>query len=216
MEEIERFRLSTRVLHWAIVIFTCLLGASGLCIYISQIGGWVGQGGYVGYIHRVCAILFVLSAVIYLVTNFKSSIKFLKEAFVWGLSDLGWALAAPDYYFGGDPEKMPPQEHINTGQKLYWLAVIIGVVVFLVTGILMWAFRDIVSESVFMWSLLIHDVAFIGAMVMVALHLYLGSIHPVMTESLKSMVTGKASIEYCEHHHGRWLRHELKKKESES
>jgi formate dehydrogenase subunit gamma len=34
--------------------------------------------------------------------------------------------------------------------------------------------------------------------------LYLGAIHPRMTESLKSMLKGKVSEEYAKSHHGKW------------
>ena len=39
---------------------------------------------------------------------------------------------------------------------------------------------------------------------MALLHLYLGAIHPRMTESLKSMITGKVSAEYAKSHHAKW------------
>jgi formate dehydrogenase subunit gamma len=35
-------------------------------------------------------------------------------------------------------------------------------------------------------------------------HIYLGVFHPMMTEALKSMVSGKISIEYAKEHHGKW------------
>ena len=49
-----------------------------------------------------------------------------------------------------------------------------------------------VSPIVFQWSLLIHDIAFIGAVCMFLLHVQLAIFHPRMDESLLSMIDGKA------------------------
>jgi len=56
-----------------------------------------------------------------------------------------------------------------------------------------------------LWATIIHDLCFIVAGAMTLVHLYLGAIHPRMTESLKSMLKGKVSIEYAKSHHAKWL-----------
>ena len=45
---------------------------------------------------------------------------------------------------------------------------------------------------------------------MLVVHVYLGAMHPKMTESLKSMITGKASVEYVQSHHGKWYEERMK------
>jgi formate dehydrogenase subunit gamma len=99
---------------------------------------------------------------------------------------------------------MPPQGHINTGQKM-WQAVILGTgVVFLVTGAIMWFARGNVSAGVFQWCMIIHGIAFIVALAMLFVHIYLGALHPRMSESFRSMLSGKISPTYAKHHYGKW------------
>ena len=107
---------------------------------------------------------------------------------------------------------MPPQGHINTGQKIWQMIVIMTWVAFLVTGSIMWFFKDKVTPNIFQWSLIIHDIAFLVGLIMLLVHIYLGVIHPRMTESMRSMINGKISSHYAEHHYGKWY-HELIEKQ---
>jgi len=109
-----------------------------------------------------------------------------------------------DYYFGGDPSRMPPQGHINSGQKLWCLTILVSGVVFVVTGIIMWGFKGTVSPGVFQWTVFAHDVAFIAAGSFFLIHFHLSVLHPRMSESLRSMIKGKISREYAESHYGKW------------
>jgi len=203
MEELERFRLSTRLLHWTVTLSALILALTGILLWVPAWGG-VTMDGWSRLVHRIAAVVFMAAPILYALFNWRPSWNFIKEAFTWGKEDIGWLKAAPDYYFGGEESKMPPQGHINTGQKMYQLISIGCSVIFFVTGVLMWFFRDILPPGVFAWSVIAHDVAFVLGGVMLLLHIYLGAIHPRMTESFKSMVTGKASVEYAKSHLGKW------------
>lgn len=203
MREVERFRLSTRWLHWVHAAAWLALAITGLFLWVPAFGG-VSVGGWSRLAHRVAAVVFMSTPLLYAAFNWWLPLRFMKEAQTWSKEDMEWLRAAPDYYFGGDERKMPPQEHINTGQKLFQLVTIITGAIFIETGILMWFFRDLLPRSVFQWAVVAHDVAFIAAAAMFLVHVYLSAIHPRMTESLKSMVTGKVSVEYMRSHHGRW------------
>ena len=84
-----------------------------------------------------------------------------------------------------------------------WVIVGFGIL-FLISGCLMWFFKGILPPGVFEWSVIAHDVAFILAFLMLLVHVYLGIIHPRMTESLRSMWDGKISKSYARHHYGKW------------
>jgi len=132
------------------------------------------------------------------------SLHFIKETLTWGKDDFTWVKAAPLYYFGGSEDKMPPQPHINTGQKM-WQFVVLGTgALFLVTGLIMWFLKGIVPAAVIQWCTIAHDLSFIAAFVMLLVHIYLGIIHPRMTESFRSMVDGKISVHYARSHYGKW------------
>lgn len=202
-QEVERFSLGARSLHWAIAISGLLLGLTGLCLYVPAFGV-VAQGGYTRVIHRVAAIIFILAPLIYWVWSPRSVVHFIKEAFAWGRDDWEWMKAAPDYYFGGEESKMPPQGHINGGQRLYQLVALVSGVALAVTGLIMWFGKGSVSSEAFIWLAFGHDVFFILFAAMTLLHMYLGAVHPYMTESLRSMITGVIPARFAKTHYGKW------------
>ena len=203
MQEIERFRKGTRCLHWMVTMSALVLALTGILLWVPAWGA-ATMDGWSRLVHRIAAVVFMASPIVYGLLNWKTSLNFVKEAFTWGKEDIEWLKAAPDYYFGGDENKMPPQGHINTGQKMYQLVSVICFVVFFITGLFMWFFRGLLGPGVFAWMTILHDVAFVLGGTMLLLHVYLGAIHPRMTEALKSMITGKSSVEYAKSHHGKW------------
>jgi formate dehydrogenase subunit gamma len=200
---VERFKLRSRWLHWIIVAAFLTLGITGLFLYVPQFGP-VAQDGFTRIIHRIAAVLFIAAPVLYFLISPRSTLHFLKEVFTWGSDDIKWLKAAPDYYFGGDESRMPPQGGMNTGQKLYALVVVVGGIGFLVTGLIMWLGKGSVSSGVFLGTVLLHDLLFIGVGSFMLVHFYLGVIHPRMTESMRSMINGKVTVEYAKSHHGKW------------
>ena len=200
---IERYTKKARWFHWIYVAVFLELVLSGLVIFVpwsslSIVGQWVRL------IHRIGAILMVAIPLIYAVLKPKQAYYFVIEAFQWGVDDLEWLKAAPNYYFGGDPRSMPPQGYVNSGMKLYRLAILIGGALFVITGFIMAFLKDIVPPVVFQWSLFVHDFTFIVALCMFFLHVQLGVFHPRMDESLLSIIDGKVSNAYASSHHGKW------------
>ena len=201
--EVEKFKLRTRWLHWIIVAAAFTLALTGLFLYVPQFGS-VAQDSYTRIIHRVAAVVFVAAPLLYFLIAPKPSLSFLKKVFTWGKDDVEWLKAAPDYYFGGEESKMPPQPEMNSGQKLFALVAVVSFIGFLITGILMWVYKGTISSSAFEASAFVHDVCFIIGGSMTLVHIYLGAIHPRMTEALRSMIGGKVSVEYAKSHHGKW------------
>ena len=200
---VERFKKRTVWFHWIHTAAFLVLLITGAMLFLPGLGA-PAAGGITRSIHRIAVVVFIGAPIVYFFLNPKMTLHFIKETFTWGKDDLQWVCRAPDYYFGGVEEKMPPQGHVNTGQKMWQLIVLITGVLFLISGILMWFFKDSLSPGVFQWSVIVHDVAFIVALLMLLVHVYLGVIHPRMTESLRSMWDGKISGTYARNHYGRW------------
>ena len=95
---------------------------------------------------------------------------------------------------------------MNSGQKLWGVVAFLSVIGFVVTGAVMWFAKNSIPAELFLWTTIIHDLCFIVSASMTLVHLYLGAIHPRMTESLKSMLKGKVSEEYAKSHHGKWYK----------
>lgn len=203
MQEVERYTPSARWFHWLIVAVFLELVLSGLLLFLPWFGPTM-VGALVRLIHRIGAVILVAAPILFTLFNPRRAWYFLKEAFTWGKEDLDWIKAAPGYYFGGNPRLMPPQGYINTGMKLYRLAILFGGAVFVITGLIMWFFKGILSPAVFQWSLFLHDLAFILAICMFLLHVQLGVFHPRMDESLLAIIDGKVSGVYAKSHHGKW------------
>lgn len=210
---VERFRKPTIWFHWIHTAAFLALIITGAIIFLSGIGG-AAAGGITRLIHRIAVVIFVVAPAVYFVSNPRLSLHFIKETLTWGKSDLDWLKAAPLYYFGGAEDKMPPQPHINTGQKM-WQFIILGTTaLFLITGFIMWFLKGIVPSAVVEWCIIVHDIAFLTALAMLLVHIYLGVLHPRMTESFSSMVDGKISVHYAKSHYGKWYDETSKKSEN--
>lgn len=200
---VERFKKRTIYLHWIHTAAFLVLLVTGAILFLPGIGG-PAAGGLTRLIHRIAVVFFVAIPVIYSVFNSRAALHFVKETLTWGKADMGWLKAAPFYYFGIADEKMPPQEHVNTGQKM-WQFIVLGTsVLFFVSGLIMWFFKGAVPASLFQWCVIAHDVAFLVAFLMLLVHIYTGSIHFRMTESLRSMWDGRISKKYAKSHYGKW------------
>jgi formate dehydrogenase subunit gamma len=211
--EVERYSRGARLFHWTITIAALALAVTGLILYVHPFGV-AAAGGYTRIIHRVAAIIFVASPLVFLMAKPRRSMQFVKEIFTWGKDDIEWLKAAPDYYFGGDERKMPPQPDMNSGQKLWAVVAFLSAIGFILTGALMWFFKASIPAELFQWAAIIHDLCFIVAGAMLLVHLYLGAVHPRMTESLKSMISGKLSVKFAKSHYGKWYEEKTKGSES--
>lgn len=202
-KEIIKYTTGVRVLHWVNAVTFVLLFLTGLFLFIPQLGP-LAAGGWTRIVHRVAAVFFVLVPVIFLFANWKASWHKIKVAFEWGTDDLGWLKAAPGYYFLGDEKSMPPQDEMNSGQKLWWLITLVSWVAFALTGLVMWAFKEIAPTEWLRWMVFLHDIAFIVAIPMLFVHIYLGVFHPMMKGAWGAIATGKVSAEYAKSHHAKW------------
>jgi formate dehydrogenase subunit gamma len=176
---------------------------TGLVLFIPQLG-FLAQDSVTRVIHRIGAVIFIVAPLVYIPMNWSATKRGIKEAFSWGASDIGWLKAAPTYYFLGDEKNMPPQGSMNTGQRLWWLIVLVSGVVFTVTGLIMWFAKTSAPAALLQWMVFLHDVAFILAGTMLLLHIYLGLFHPLMNEAWKSIYKGTISTEYAKKHHAKW------------
>jgi formate dehydrogenase subunit gamma len=200
---IERFKKRTIWFHWIHTLAFLILVVTGAILLVPGLGG-VAAGGVTRIIHRICIIFFVGVPVLYGLFNPRATWHFIKETLTWGKEDMGWLMAAPGYYFLNREDKMPPQGHVNSGQKMWQFIVLLTGIVFVISGAIMLFFKNIVSPAVFQWSVIAHDIAFILAFLMLLVHIYTGSLHPMMTESFKSMLNGKISPRYAKNHYGKW------------
>lgn len=201
--EVEKYSLSARVLHWIHTGAFIILFLTGLVLFIPQLA-FLAEDSWTRIIHRIAAVVFVVVPLIYLIIFPRGALREVKEAFSWSGEDMGWLRAAPRYYFLGDEKGMPPQGAMNTGQKMWWLMVLVFGMLFVITGAIMWFAKTAAPPALLQWMVFIHDVSFIATGAMLFVHIYLGVFHPLMTEAWRSMTGGKISAEYAQSHHLKW------------
>ena len=215
MARVQKYKKPARVFHWIHTAAFLALLITGIILFVPAFGA-AAQDSWTRVIHRIGAVVFVLAPLIQIFANPKTAVESVKKAFTWGKGDLDWAKAMPQYYFLSDDSTMPPQDEMNTGQKMWYTMLLIFGPIFIVTGILMWFFKYSLPSGVFQWSLFAHDVSFIVIFLMFLLHIYLGIIHPMMRQHggcFRAMVPwdGTVSEEYAKSHHGKWYEKVAKK-----
>lgn len=211
-QRVQKYTKVARIFHWIHTAAFILLVITGIFLYVNA--GLLAQDSWSRLVHRIAAVVFVLAPLMQLIANKKTAAASLKTAFTWGIDDLNWAMAMPRYYFLSDEEAMPPQDEMNTGQKLWYFILLVFSPIFVITGILMWFFKDMLPSGVFQWSIFVHDVAFIVVFLMFLVHVYLGVIHPLMRQhggSFSAMVDGTVTTDYAKSHHGKWYERITKK-----
>lgn len=205
-QTVQKYTKVARIFHWVHAGAFLLLVLTGIFLFVPP-AAFLAQDSWSRLVHRIAAVVFVLAPIMQLIANKKTAVASLKTALTWGADDFKWAMAMPRYYFLSDEAAMPPQDEMNTGQKLWYTLLIVFSPIFVITGILMWFFKDILPSAVFQWSVFAHDVAFIVIFMMFLVHIYLGVIHPLMRQhggSFSAMVDGTVTEEYAKSHHGKW------------
>ena len=128
----------------------------------------------------------------------------LRSVFKVGRFDIEWVKGMIPYYMFGRHEAMAPQDRFNTGEKLNAVVIILGSVVFAITGLLMWFGKGFVPIGVFQAVVILHDIAMIVTVCMFIVHFYLAVVHPLMWAGLVSMRYGVTSAAYAQEHHALW------------
>jgi len=200
---IERYSKSTIIFHWTHASAFVILVLTGGFLFLPGVG--ITSASFaIGILHRVAAVVFTGMSLGYAICRPRKVGDFIRETFSWGKDDLTWLMAAPGYYFGSRSHRMPPQGHVNTGQKLWQLVIIETGTVLLATGTVLWFFRSAIGIAVYQWILLAHGIAFVAILTMFLIHVYMGVFHPRSTESLSAMLDGKISPSYAKSHYRKW------------
>jgi formate dehydrogenase subunit gamma len=199
---VKRYRKLAIVLHWLHAAAFLILLFTGAVTFFR--GEGFSSFYFAKILHRVAAILFMAVPVLNYLLDPRAVLDFIRETFTWNRDDLEWLKAAPDYYFGGAEERMPPQGRVNTGQKAWQVIILFTGLVFVATGITLWGFRYALALPVYQWLLFVHGTAFVAVVLMFIVHVYLGVFHPRSSESLHSMLDGKISPDYASKHYRKW------------
>ncbi|MFN2290648.1 MAG: formate dehydrogenase subunit gamma [Anaerolineae bacterium] len=203
---IPKYTLLERLGHWMHAGTYVPLAFTGFLIFAPGLKGLTqgSLGENLRVIHRIFAVAFGLMPILYAILQPKRLGMNLRENFCFDRTDLEWLKAAAPYYLLGRHTEMPPQPRFNTGERLNAVTIIVGTVVFGITGLLMWFGRGYIPVWLFQAAVITHDLAFIATMCMFVVHLFLAVAHPLMWQSMVSMRFGVVSESYAREHHAKW------------
>lgn len=203
---IPKYTAMERFFHWGHTVTFLALTVTGMIMFfpflrpLSQ-----GEGGQLlRLLHRAAAIAYGALPLIYLILEPRRALLSLKSVFKVSRDDVEWVKGMVPYYFLGRFEAMAPQDRFNTGEKLNAVVIILGSVVFAITGLLLWFGKGILPNYVFQAMVVLHDIAMVVTVCMFIVHFYLAVVHPMMWAGLVSMRFGVTSAAYAQEHHASW------------
>jgi formate dehydrogenase subunit gamma len=203
---IPKYSAMERVFHWGHTVTFLALAMTGMVLFFPFLGPLAqgASGEFTRLLHRAAAIAYGALPLIYIILEPRRAWMSLKSVFKVGRFDIEWVKGMIPYYMFGRHEAMAPQDRFNTGEKLNAVVIILGSVVFAITGLLMWFGKGFVPIGVFQAVVILHDLAMIVTVCMFIVHFYLAVVHPLMWAGLVSMRYGVTSAAYAQEHHALW------------
>ena len=107
------------------------------------------------------------------------------------------------YVTNANPVEPDDVGFFNAGQKLYFWAIAVCGVLFLITGLFLW-FDDLTARWLVAVSYVIHDIAALVMLGGFIIHVYEGTAHQPGT--FHSMIDGTVSESWAWTHHPGWFR----------
>ena len=197
--ELLRHTVYTRFLHWSVAIFFILSLLTGFAIYSPWLFHWItpifGGGPRTRLLHPWFGLLFE----VFFLFQFLNWVG----PMAWTEADRRWTKRIRQYATNEEGVESEDVGFFNGGQKLYFWAIAVSGILFLITGLLMW-FTDLTPRWIVAVSYVVHDLA---ALVMLAgfiIHVYEGTAHQPGT--FRSMIDGTVTESWAWTHHPAWYR----------
>ena len=200
---IERFTPFERSAHWANAIAFVILAVSGLVMafgkfFMLPVMGLTLFGGLTYVLktmHNFAGPLFAVSLLVVFFT-------FVRDEWPQR-GDLKW-LARAGGAFSKSKEE-PPSHRFNAGEKVvFWLSVVFLGILVVASGLVMDKLVPglVYERSTMQIAHMVHGVATVAMMCVLALHIYLGTIG--MRGAYKAMRTGWVDEAWAKEHHAYW------------
>ena len=197
--ELLRHPVYTRFLHWSVAIFFILSLLTGFAIYSPWLFHWItplfGGGPRTRWLHPWFGLLFEVFFLFQFINWF--------APMAWTAADRRWMKRIRRYVTNEDRVEAEDVGFFNGGQKLYFWAIAVSGVLFLITGFLLW-FDDVVPRWIVAVSYVIHDLAALLMLAGFIIHVYEGTAHQPGT--FRSMMDGTVTESWARTHHPGWYR----------
>jgi formate dehydrogenase subunit gamma len=190
---VRRFSRTERALHWTNALFFLALLASGLVLYLPSLEVLVGRRALVKDVHFWTGVSWpVALALVALLGDRRGLLRLARELDGFDDDDLRWLA-----------RRRVPQGRFNAGQKLNAALTAAFMLLFVVSGLLLWlGERD--TQLRFASTVVLHDGLFFAGFALLVGHLYLAVLHPATRHALRGMTVGTVSEEWATQHHAKW------------
>jgi len=197
---VRRFSPVERALHWLLAVTFLIMLATGLILYLPVFAQLAADRILWKSIHLAAAIAFWVGLVALLPRGHRELRATARQIDRFDGDDgrwLAWSVTRRG------PE--PPQGRFNAGQKLNTAVVAGLMVVFTVSGTLMYLQE---TDAGFRGTsaIIAHDWATWLAVPLVLGHLYLAAVNRSTRHSLRGIVLGTVRRDWAARHHPKWER----------
>lgn len=191
---VRRFSRTERTLHWVNAVGFFLLLATGLILFLPSLSVDVGRRPLIKDIHFWGGIGWVAALVLVaLLGDRRGILRTARELDLFAREDVNWLRR----------RRPAEQGRFNAGQKLNAALNAAFVVLFLVSGLLLWVGEQD-TRFRFASTVVLHDGLLYASVALLLGHLYLSLIHPATRHALRGMVLGTVREEWARRHHARW------------
>ena len=195
--DLQRYNASERLNHWITGICFILLALSGLAFFhpafyplTMLFGGGTWTRLLHPYIGVVMFLFFLVMAIRFAGLNMieKRDVEWLKNV---------------NKMVDGDDHDMPEQGKYNGGQKVLFWGLVIGMLMLIITGVLMWRAWLNLPVSVVRVASVVHAVAAVWMIGLIILHVYAA----IWTRgTIRAMLYGTVTRAWAKQHHRGWYR----------
>ena len=197
--ELLRHPVYTRFLHWSVAITFILSLLSGFAIYSPWLFRFLtplfGGGALTRALHPWFGLAFEVFFFFQFINWF--------APMSWTGADSRWLRKIKGYVTNREGREPDDVGFFNGGQKVYFWAIAVTAVLFLVTGVFLW-FDDAVPRWSVAVSYVIHDIAALIMLGGLIIHIYEGTAHQPGT--FRSMIDGTVTEEWARTHHPGWYK----------
>ncbi len=197
--ELLRHPVYTRMLHWLVAIAFILSLLSGFALYSPWLFRFLtplfGGGPMTRLLHPWFGVFFD----IFFMFQFLNWLT----PMLWTEADARWLKRIKRYTTNEDNVEPADVGFFNGGQKLYFWAIVLSGLLFLITGLLMW-FDNVVPRWIVAVSYVVHDLAALLMLAGFIIHFYEGT--AAMPGTFRAMTNGTVTQKWAWTHHPAWYR----------
>ena len=196
--ELLRHRVYTRFLHWMVALWFFLALFSGFGIYLPWLFRWFtpifGGGALARSMHPWFGLAFVFFFGL-------QTLNWIRPM-MWTPADTRWMRNIRQVVSGKEKLEPPDTGFFNAGQKIQFWEIVVGCVVYLITGIILWTGAHVFGRITVAVSYVLHDISALIMLGGIFIHIYLSTIGEPGT--LEAMTRGAVKESWAWTFHPAW------------